>query len=83
MQFVADNVYHNSRTLDGMNTFHGMGIIAAVSPGFKTCTSIPRVTAHAEDLAAVERINIHHFCATDASINDFVYQRLHKVDVKG
>ena len=39
MQFVADNVDHNSRTLDGMNTFHGMGIIVAVSPGIKTCTS--------------------------------------------
>ena len=45
MQFVADNVDHNSRTLDGMNTFHGMGIIAV----------------SADDLAAVGRINIHHF----------------------
>jgi len=27
--FVADNVDHNIRTLDGYNTFHGMGIIAA------------------------------------------------------
>ena len=44
VQFVAGNVDHNSRTLDGMNTFHGMGIIAAVSPGIKTCTPIHRVT---------------------------------------
>eukprot|EP00794_Sanderia_malayensis_P001581 gene1581-1746_t len=28
-QFVADNVDHNTRTLDGMNTFHGMGMIQA------------------------------------------------------
>jgi len=28
-QFVADNVDHNVRTVDGQNTFHGMGIIAA------------------------------------------------------
>ena len=81
VQFVADNVDHNSRTLDGMNTFHGMGITAAVSPGIKTCTPIPRVTVSAEDIAAVGRINIHHFSATDASINDLVYQRLPKVDV--
>ena len=74
MQSVADSVDHNSRTLDGMNTFHGMGIIATVSPCIKTCTPIPRVTASAEDLAAVGRINIHHFGATDASINDLVYQ---------
>ena len=28
MQFVADNVDHNTDTLDGKGTFHGMGIIA-------------------------------------------------------
>ena len=28
-QFVADNVDHNVRTLDGYDTFHGMGIISA------------------------------------------------------
>jgi hypothetical protein len=27
--YVADNVDHNVRTLDGLNTFHGMGIIMA------------------------------------------------------
>ena len=59
-----------------------MGIIAAVSSGIKTCTPIPRVTVSAEDLAAVGRINIHHFSATDASTNDLVYQRLPKVDVE-
>ena len=48
----------------------------------KTCTPIPRVTASAEDLAAVGRINIHHFSETDASVNDLVYQRLPKVDVE-
>ena len=34
MQFVADNADHNLRTLDGHETFHGMGIIAAATPGF-------------------------------------------------
>ena len=82
MQFVADNVDHNSRTLDRMNIFHGMGIIAAVSPGIKTCTPIPRVNVSAEGLAAVGRINIHHFSEIDASINDLVYQTLPKVDVE-
>ena len=28
-QWVADNVDHNTTTLDGKNTFHGMGIIGA------------------------------------------------------
>ena len=29
VQYVADNVDHNIKTLDGNNTFHGMGMIAA------------------------------------------------------
>lgn len=32
VQFVAGNVDHNLNTLDGLNTFHGMGIMAAVTP---------------------------------------------------
>ena len=32
VQYVADNVDHNIGTLDGRNTFHGMGIIASVTP---------------------------------------------------
>lgn len=31
-QWVADNVDHNVATLDGQNTFHGMGIIAVSTP---------------------------------------------------
>ena len=32
VQWTADNVDHNCRTLDGKNTFHGMGIVASVTP---------------------------------------------------
>ena len=31
IKFSADNVDHNLRTLDGKDTFHGMGMIAAIS----------------------------------------------------
>lgn len=33
IQFAADNVDHNVRTIDGYNTFHGMGMVAIISPG--------------------------------------------------
>ena len=33
VQYAADNVDHNVRTLDGKDTFHGMGIISTVTPG--------------------------------------------------
>ena len=32
IQFVADNVDDNIRTLDRLDTFHGMGIIAVLTP---------------------------------------------------
>ncbi|VDI53290.1 Hypothetical predicted protein [Mytilus galloprovincialis] len=32
LQYIADNVDHNLRTIDGHGTFHGMGIIASVTP---------------------------------------------------
>ncbi|VDH88747.1 Hypothetical predicted protein [Mytilus galloprovincialis] len=42
VQYIADNVDHNIRSLDGFGTFHGMGIIAASTPGIKTARSVPR-----------------------------------------
>jgi hypothetical protein len=35
VQYVADNADHNLCTLDGKGTFHGMGIIAAITPASK------------------------------------------------
>ena len=39
VQHKADNVYHNLRTLDGYNTFHGMSIIATITPKTKVSKS--------------------------------------------
>ena len=58
VQYVADNADHNTGTLDGHNTFHGMGIIAAVTPQLVKHKSVPRVRASAEDLVAVGKVNI-------------------------
>ena len=33
VQWSADNVDHNIGTIDGKNTFHGMGMVASVTPG--------------------------------------------------
>ena len=33
LQFVADSIDHNTQTLDGLNTFYGIGMISAVTPG--------------------------------------------------
>ena len=60
LQFIADNIDHNTQLLDGLNTFHGMGMIQAVTPGIK-CTPriIPCVDVTADDVAAVAKVGIH------------------------
>ena len=42
VMMVADNVDHNTRRLDGKNTFYGMGMIAAITPHRSIDHLIPR-----------------------------------------
>ena len=63
LQFMTDNTDHSIQTLDGINTFHGMGMIKAVTQtlGIK-CTSriIPCVEVTAVDVA-VAKAGIHFY----------------------
>ena len=76
IQYVADNVDHNIRTLDGKDTFHGMGIIANVTPKTDRASLIPRVTVSAEDIAQVGRINIRYFTSGCSGMQSFLYEKL-------
>ncbi|VDH88715.1 protection of telomeres protein 1 [Mytilus galloprovincialis] len=61
IQFVADNVDHNVRTLDGNNTFHGMGIIAGITPGTKRTAPIPRISVSSDDINSIAKVNIQYY----------------------
>ncbi len=61
IQFVADNVDHNIRTLDGYNTFHGMGMIATFTPGKIVSKPIPRKAVTSDDIKAIGRISIKSY----------------------
>ena len=62
LQFIADTIDHNLQTLDCLNTFHGMGMIKAVTPGIKwTSRIIPCVEVTTEDVAAVAKVGIHFY----------------------
>ncbi len=50
IQHIADNVDHNVRTIDGLNTFHGMGIIASVTPRVTSTKSVPRKDVSSKDV---------------------------------
>ena len=61
VQHVADNVDHDICTLDGKFTFHGMGMLAAVTPSLllKRKRVIPRVKVTIEDIKGIGRVALH------------------------
>lgn len=61
IQYVGDNVDHNTVTVDGRGTFHGMGIIKALNPRIKRRTLIPRMAVTSADLKAVSRVPIQFY----------------------
>ena len=42
IHYIADNVDHNSATIDGHGTFHGMGVMAAITPSAPPTRTIKR-----------------------------------------
>ena len=61
IQYAADNVDHNIRTLDGHNTFHGMGMIACVTPGGFSSQPVPKQTVSTEQLLSAGSIDISFY----------------------
>jgi len=76
IQYIADNVDHNIRTIDGHNTFHGMGIIAGVTPETKGPKPVPRITMTSDDIAAVGCINIHMWKSETPGLSSMSYGRI-------
>ena len=60
VQFMADNVDHNSKAIDGLNTFHGTVIMAAVNSARKYHNIIPSKTVLTTDIVAASMIGIHY-----------------------
>ena len=61
IQYVADNVDHNVRTLDGHDTYHGMGMIAAVTPSTTSRCQVKRTLVSASEGPAASRIAIRYY----------------------
>ena len=81
VQCVTNNVDHNTSALDGLGTFHRMGLIATVTPGSNISTYIPLISSvTAEDLAAVGQINMSYYRDEDENTRPMIYKSL--LDVK-
>jgi hypothetical protein len=61
IQFSADNVDRNLRTIDEQNAFHEMGMIATVNPGIYFTDPIPRMNATAEEIFKCGKIEIKFY----------------------
>lgn len=81
LQHIADNVDHNVRTIDGFNTFHGMGIIATVTPGTISRQSIPKINVTSADVAAVGRLNIRYYQQFAKGMGSLQYTELPEMQV--
>ena len=76
IQYVADNADHNTRTIDGHGTFHGMGIIACITPRIERASVIPPVKITAKDLEKVGHINIVPYVQKSGGLKTLTYQEV-------
>ena len=61
VQFAADNVDHNLRTLDGLGTFHGMGMIATITPAQEISHVVPRKLVTPDEIIKHGRVTVSQY----------------------
>lgn len=81
LKYVADNVDHNLRTLDGKNTFHGMGIIC-IHHLKQTPLKIPRTKANLQDVKEIGSVEIVPYFQKLAPNTSLFYRKLNRNEIK-
>lgn len=82
IKYVGDNVDHNLRTLDGKNTFHGMGIISIHAPLRKTCPKIPRIKAKLQDVKELGMVDIIPYFEKMTPTTTLLYRKLNMSEMQ-
>ena len=81
--FIADNVDHNLMTLNGENTFHGMGMIAAVKFGNFCEKVVERCKVTKEEIMQITKVPIKKYCTVKPLFSvDFMIDLLWKSSIK-
>lgn len=75
VQCVADNV-DNTRTKDDLNTFHGMDIIAGITPGTKRTQPVPRIAFSSDEIKALAKIKIKYYKTQSDLMSELSYAEL-------
>lgn len=79
---MADNVDHNLRTLDGKNTFHGMGIISIHPPLKTTNSKIPRIKATLLDIKELASVEIIPYIQEITPCTSLLYAKLNESKIQ-
>lgn len=82
IKYVADNVDHNLRTLDGKNTFHGMGIISIHSSSSITNFKVPRIKANLQDVKALGSVDIIPYIEQTTPATTLFYRKLNRIVIQ-
>lgn len=78
-QYIADNADHNLRTIDGHGTFHGMGIIVAVTPGITQQHKVPKIKS-ADSSFLDAKIAIRYYKSVTGKGAELYYRNLLQID---
>ena len=73
--FAADNVDHNIVSLDGKGTFHGMGMITAVTPGHETTHTILRQKTSELYIIDLTKVDIMEYRFAKTTQRSIEFQR--------
>ena len=79
---MADNVDHDSRTLDGKGTFHVMGSIASVTPLNRNIAKsmltenpiVPRNVVKSDEIITAAKVEIHYFSTKNKTRTKNVFE---------
>jgi len=75
-QFMCDNADHNTRTLSGHGTFHGMGMIMSSSTPINGTTVIPRIKITSEEILRTGKVDITSFSSDGVTGPNIVFTDL-------
>ena len=81
MQHVADNVDHNLRTLNRLNTFHGMGIIAAITPAKVSRERVPRLSVSSDEIVRIGNLERVTFSKQGKVLQQTKFKALSEIKV--
>ena len=79
VQYAGDNVDHNVHTLDGLGTFHGMGIIATITPAIDGNFCIPRAKVTKEQIRNAGKVQIISCREESKGLSRIKYKKLPKI----